>query len=55
MEASTNLRRLYSEHTKKMLNEVRQESNIENNLERNPESPEVDSYFINTIMQTGTE
>jgi hypothetical protein len=29
--------------------------NIEDNLNRNPESPEVDSYFINTIMQTESE
>jgi hypothetical protein len=35
-----------------ILNGEESRSNIEDNLDRNPESPEVDSYFVKTIMQT---
>lgn len=35
-----------------ILNGEEIKGNIEDNLDRNPESLEVDSYFVKTIMQT---
>jgi hypothetical protein len=52
METSTNLRRYYSEYSMNILNGEEIKGNIEDNLDRNPESLEVDSYFVKTIMQT---